>query len=667
MPARTKRLITAEDLYRLEQITDCRIAPDGKHVVYAVQRVDRKAEKKHANLWIVSTRGGAPRPFTFGDHVDTQPRWSPDGAHIAFLSNRGDEKQMQMYIIPFAGGEARHLTDLKGSFGSFEWSPEGRQFVVQFRKKDREAVDREQDEQKKKLGVVSRRITRVWHKLDGEGFLPDERWHIWTVSARSGRAKQLTDGEVHDEVEPCWSPDGASIAFMSNRHSDPDFNPDEIDLYVMRARGGRPRKIATPIGSKGMPVFSPDGERIAYIGREGRGDWWKNNRVYAVPAHGAGKPIDLTGGHDIHVESGTLADAGAPPTVPPVWSNDSRAIYFQVTRHGRTELRCVSIDGGDLQTVIGDTGVVGAFSFSRDETTLAYFFGDMSDPGQVWVRDAASGNSRRLTALNAWLRGTDLGSVEEVWFEGAGGNRLQGWILKPPRFNARKKYPAIVEIHGGPLLQYGHHFMHEFYFLAANGYVVAFSNPRGGQGYGEAHAKAPWQAWGTSDYEDIMAWTDTVEKRPYVDKKRMGVTGGSYGGFMTNWIVGHTQRFQAAVTQRSISNQISMWGTSDYNWIFQEEIGNKPPWENLEAYWEQSPLKHIGNAKTPTLISHSEQDLRCSIEQGEQMFVALKKLGVDAEMVRFPDEPHGLSRTGRTDRRIARLNHILRWFDKYLK
>jgi dipeptidyl aminopeptidase/acylaminoacyl peptidase len=480
MPARTKRLTTAEDLYRLEQITDCRISPDGKHVVYAVQRVDKKTEKKYANLWIVPTRGGAPRSFTLGDHVDAQPRWSPDGEHIAFLSNRGDEKQMQIYVIPFGGGEARKLTDLKGSFGSFAWSPDGRQFVVQFRQKDREAVEREQDEEKKKLGVVARRITRVWHKLDGEGFLPDERWHIWTVHARTGRAKQVTDGEVHDEVDPCWSPDGKSIAFMSNRHPDPDFNPDEIDLFVIPATGGRQRKIDTPIGGKRMPVLSPDGKWIAYIGREGRGEWWKNDRITVVPANGKGKPVDLTGQYDFHVESGTLADTGAPPTVPPVWSSDSRTIYFQVTRHGSTELRSVSIDGGDLQTVIGDKGVVGAFSFGRDQDTLAYFFAEMNDPGQVWARDMANGRSRRLTAVNAWLRGTDLGELEEVWFKGAAGNRLQGWILKPPRFSARKKYPAIVEIHGGPLLQYGHHFMHEFHFLAANGYVVAFSNQRGG-------------------------------------------------------------------------------------------------------------------------------------------------------------------------------------------
>jgi dipeptidyl aminopeptidase/acylaminoacyl peptidase len=216
-------------------------------------------------------------------------------------------------------------------------------------------------------------------------------------------------------------------------------------------------------------------------------------------------------------------------------------------------------------------------------------------------------------------------------------------------------------------VQYGNFFMHEFYYLAAHGYVVYFCNPRGGKGYGEKHSKAIWNNWGTADYDDLMAWADLVQRKPYIDRKRMGVTGGSYGGYMTNWIIGHTNRFKSAVTQRSVSNFISMYGSSDVNWAFQYELGDQPPWENFANYWRQSPIKYIGNVKTPTLVIHSEQDLRCAIEQGEQVFVALKKLGVNTEMVRFPDEPHGLSRGGRTDRRIERLKHILRWFDRYLK
>ena len=239
--------------------------------------------------------------------------------------------------------------------------------------------------------------------------------------------------------------------------------------------------------------------------------------------------------------------------------------------------------------------------------------------------------------------------------------------LPRPGWDSTQKYPCILQIHGGPIAQYGNAFMHEFQYLAANGYVVVYCNPRGGLGYGESHAESIWNDHGGADYDDVMAWTDYVAEHPYVDEERMGVTGGSYGGFLVNWIVGHTDRFKAAVTQRSIFNRTSNYGTSDMNWIREETFDDQPPWENPENYLRQSPFTYIGNAKTPTLVIHSENDFRCPIEQGEQMFIALKRLGVDAEFIRFPEESHGLSRDGRTDRRVTRLEHMLRWFDTYLK
>ena len=666
-----KRRITAEDLYRFKLISDCKISPDGEHVIFCFQRVDKKTEKKYSNLWIVPTEGGRARQFTHGDQSDSQPQWSPDGTEIAFISNRGDEKQSQIYIIPFQGGEARQLTNFKGSIGTFEWSPDGKKFVCMFRKKDKEEIEREKDEQKKKLGVVSRHISRVFFKEDEKGFLPKERWHIWTIDARTGKGKQLTDSKVYDEWSPRWSPDGKEIVFCSNRSKDPDLDPDVIDLFVIPKAGGNFRKIRAPLGFKGMPCFSPDAKWLAYYGLEGRGRHWRNVCLWVAPADGKGEAKNLTEEFDFNVSSWTINDMpGSPTMMLPTWSKDGSRIYFQVAHYGNTILKSIALDGGKrgLQTVIGDEGVVGAFDFDKDQSKLAYFHADMENPGEVWLRHLTSRRSPKLTQVNEnLLKALDLGKIEEVWFKGAAGNDLQGWILKPPGFRKGKKYPSILEIHGGPRVQYGNFFMHEFYYLAAQGYIVYFCNPRGGQGYGEKHSKAIWNNWGTVDYDDLMAWVDLIEKKPYIDKKRMGVTGGSYGGYMTNWIIGHTNRFKAAVTQRSVSNFISMYGSSDFNWAFQYELGDQPPWENFENYWRQSPMKYIGNAKTPTLVIHSEQDLRCAIEQGEQIFVALKKLGVDTEMVRFPDEPHGLSRGGRTDRRIERLKHVLRWFDRYLK
>jgi dipeptidyl aminopeptidase/acylaminoacyl peptidase len=436
----------------------------------------------------------------------------------------------------------------------------------------------------------------------------------------------------------------------------------------MPSRGGEPRLLETPVGEKHLPSFSPDGRFIAYYGVEGEGLWYKNQGLWILPAAGSEKPINLTEQYDVHVSSSTINDFGSPELMVPTWSDDGSRIYFPIVLHGSSLLCSISIDGTSFETVAGNGSIIGSFNFDKEHKRLGYFNGTFEDPGQVVVRFSDLGTDRKLTQINqSILSKIDLGNIEETWIKGPDGNDIQGWIIKPPGFKENKSYPSILEIHGGPLTQYGRFFMHEFYFLAANGYVVHFCNPRGGRGYGEEHAKAIWGGWGDADYRDLMSWTDYISEKPYIDPERMGVTGGSYGGYMTVWIIGHTNRFKAAITQRCVSNLISLWGSSDVNWVFQQLLNNKPPFSDLDKYWDHSPIKYIGNANTPTLVIHSENDLRCPIEQGEQVFVALKTLGIETEMVRFPEEFHGLSRTGRTDRRIVRLNHILRWFDKYLK
>ncbi len=681
MPEQPKRPITAEDLYSFNLISGCQISPDGRHVVYTLQRIDPKSHKEYSNLWVAPTEGGPARQFTYGDQLDRRPRWSPDGSQIAFLSNRGHPRQPQIYLIPFFGGEARPLTQLRGEFGRFDWSPDGRKLVCNFRKKDQEAIEREDDPAKKELGVVVRHITRIVFKQDGYGFLPQERWHIWTVDAASGEAVQLTGGDRHDELDPAWSPDGQSIVFCSNRSADPDLNWDQTDLFVIPAApdltslknlSGLPgdvRQIPTPPGPKDTPAFSPDGRWIAYYHWGGRFDRWRHTNLWVVPADGQGEARNLTDPHEVLATHATLNDMGRMATMPPAWSPDSQTLYFQATERGNTVLKAAALDGSRVWNLVDSYGAVEEFQFDWHHAKLVYLHGTLTDPGQIWLRDLSTRQSRPLTEANrALLEALDLGEIEEVWFKGGAGNDLQGWMLKPPGVDPAQKYPSILQIHGGPLLQYGNFFMHEFYFLAGQGYVVYWCNPRGGWGYGEAHAQAIYNNWGGPDYADLMAWTDFVQQQPYIDPARMGVTGGSYGGFMTTWIIGHTDRFEAAVTQRSVSNMISMDGSSDLAYRFHALFGaEKHAWEDFENYWRQSPLKYIANAKTPTLVIHNEEDLRCEIEQGEQIFIALKKLGVETEMVRFPGEPHSLSRDGRTDRRIARLQHILRWFDRYLK
>jgi dipeptidyl aminopeptidase/acylaminoacyl peptidase len=665
-----KQRLTAEDLYEIQVITDCQISPDGRFVVYGLQRVEKESEKKYTHLWVVPTSGGEPHQLTVGKQSDTHPVWSPDSRWIAFRSNREDEKQPQLFILPMSGGEARSLTKLNGDFASFDWSPDSRKIVFQFRKHDKEDIDIKSEEQKKKLGRVVREVKdRVFFKLDGYGYLPQERYHLWSVDVISGEITQLTDTENADETEPVWSPDGKEIAFFSNRTGDPDLHPGEVGLFLLNVNNGEIREVTVPVGPKAKASFSPDGKKIAYIGHEGLKASYKNDELWVVDLGQEDAFRSMTADADINVGGGVINDIGSVGISAPLWSADAQEIFFQVGQHGRTFLMKANLRTGKLDTVIRFEGVVSSPGLDSANQRIALIKGTMTDPGQICAYDLNSSHLQALTHINhALFDRIDLGTFEEVWFKGSDDNDLQGWIIFPPDFKPDTPNRSIMEIHGGPLTQYGFLFMHEFFFLAAQGYVVYFCNPRGGQGYGEEHARAIYYGkWGTVDYKDLMAWADYMESQAYIDRENMGVTGGSYGGYMTVWIIGHTDRFKAAVTQRCVSNLVSMWGSSDFNWSFQSIFDDKAPYENLDVLWQCSPIKHIGSARTPTLVIHSMQDLRCAIEQSEQVYVALKNLQVDTAFLMFPDSPHGLSRNGRTDRRIRRLDGILDWFNRYLE
>jgi Tol biopolymer transport system component len=408
-----KRSILAEDLYHLELISEPRISPGGQHVIFVKHRVDEKTEKKYSNLWMTSSSNGEARQFTFGDQTDSHPRWSPDGSILAFLSNRADvEKPPQIFVIPFNGGEARQLTDIQGSITSFLWSPNGMHLLCNIRKTDPDVIEREKDEQKKKLGVVARHYDRVFYKLDGLGYLPKERLHLWKVDSISGEAHQLTDSPIFDEQEPAWSPDGQSIVFLSNRSESPDFNPDYVDIYILPVNGGEPRKVEAPVGHKSLPNYSPDAKWIAYYAQEGEAQGYKNAGLWIVPADGSVPPRNLTEKYDLHASAWTINDVGQPETMPPTWSNDGKAIYFQVVYHGSTVLKSISLDGENLHTVVGEGGVVSAYTFDLAQKYLAYFYGTMTDPGQIYIEDLSGKNRTQLTHLNQVFHSeVDLGDM----------------------------------------------------------------------------------------------------------------------------------------------------------------------------------------------------------------------------------------------------------------
>lgn len=652
-----KRMMRADDLYKAQVISDNRMSPDKKHIVMSVMQAVREkekgkdVEKKYSHLYMIDTEKGKTKQFTTGKHSDINPHWSKDSKRVYFLSNREDARQFQIYSIRADGGEAEKLTEMKGTFYQISISPDGRQMAFVFS---------ESDERPEKDRCYH--YTKSFYKEDGGGFWDNKYAQIYTLNLKTKKVKQITKGEHHHfDIE--WTRDSKNIILMSNRSVDPHLEMWKGEFFAVKASGGSLKQIETYLGIKGLPVVSPCGNYMAFLGIKTKTEQWKNVRLFLKELNGAGNTICLNPGADYTVGNHTINDlpCGNADTIK--WSEDGRHIYFQASYHGSTNLRRINIKNRKDEKVTDETGVVGNFGLKGAK--VYHFLGTMANPGEIFEYDTENKQSRQITDFNKWLNGVDLGGIERVFLT-KGANQLQGWIITPPKFNSRKKYASILEIHGGPHVQYGEFFMHEFYYLAAQGYVVHFCNPRGSVGYSEKFTGSINNRWGSIDYDDVMHWTDYVQTKSYIDSKRMGVTGGSYGGYMTNWIIGHTKRFKAAVTQRSVSNLYSMWGSSDYNWGFQHIFGMKPPYENPGNYLKMSPITYIKNAKTPTLVIHSLNDLRCALEQSEQIYVALKYLRVDTELVLFPDEPHGLSRGGRTDRRIARLEHINRWFKKHL-
>jgi len=665
--AHAKRLFRSDDLCQLRQVTGAAISPDGRRVIYAIETMSADKRKYFSNLYMADTAGGESKQFTFGEVSDRGMVWSSDGKQIAFVSTR--DKKTGIYIISSEGGAEQKIFEADGSFSNLLWTPDSSSLIYQFRYND---SHHEPDEKKKGEAPVYRHITRLFYRLDGSGFLPQDRYHLWRLDIASGKTRQLTRGK-RDEVDPALSADGRWLAYVSNVSPDPDLESLKIDLFVMPSDGGKARKIGAPPGPKGMPSFSPDGKKIAYVGHANPNDAWgvTNFHVWTVGLSGSSAAKDLLHRFDRQTFDQTGGDMGeGEGGMPPVWSADGKKIFFAASDTGCTHIFYVPAGGGLPTRITKKSCHIKGYSFDKRRSRIAAVYSDLSTPGELHLIPAEYNGDRKAKAITS--SNTSLFSeinqpkVREIWFKAHDGTELQGWLVTPPKFNRNKKYPAILEIHGGPRIQYGFSYYYEMLYLASRGYVVFYTNPRGGAGRGETFAGTIVADWGGIDYLDCMAAADYLEKLPYVNKNRVGVTGGSYGGYMTAWIVGHTDRFRAAVTQRAVVDLTYIVGSSDIGYEFAREFEGLP-WTAPETYVRCSPITYAKNIRTPLLIIHSEQDLRCDISQAEQLFVMLKLLKRRVEFIRFPEEPHGLSRHGRPDRRVARLDWIVKWFDRYMR
>ena len=676
------RLITIRDLFDLKFVGDPQLSPDGTQVAFVVTTIDADADEYRSRIWLVPADGSVPpRPLTSGEKADTAPRWSPDGTRIAFLSTRGGKPQL--YVLAIDGGEARKVTDQPEGAGEAAWSPDGARLAFAAAVKAK-AEEENGDADKKKADDAKEplRIERLKYKFDGRGYIHGkpslEKWrHLFVVAlpadpdAPLAEATQLTSGDWDDDGL-AWSPDGSTLAFTSYREPDADLVM-RSDLWTIPAAGGEPRKLTASNGSASTPSWSPGtpeggcGTTLAYFFSEEADRPFATSRLWTIGADGEQEPRAVAPAFDRDANSGPMADQtlpGGPNRL--IWSSDAKAITYLVGDGGNQHLWRMSADGNEQARLVGGERGIVAVSAGRPGGPIVFCATDGASPAELFIADADGGNERQLTDLNrAWLDRKAVSAPERLSVTVGDGDTVDAWLVRPHNVPEGKKYPLVLMIHGGPHGQYGNAFFHEFQFLAARGYGVLYANPHGSSGRGAAFAKALAGRWGEVDTPDLMAAIDHVVATGEADPERLGVGGGSYGGYMTNWLIGHTDRFKAAVTMRSISNLLNFWGTSD---IF--HLGNVPefgtPWQHIDHYVKFSPIMYAANFVTPTLILHQEEDYRCPVEQGEQLFTALKLRGIPTRFVRFPGESHGMSRNGKPQHRQQRLEEIVAWYDRYL-
>lgn len=653
-----RRGITAEDYYAYHFAAEPRISPDGKRVAYVVSRVDRVRNRRVPSIWIAATDGsGTPRELVGEAWTPAGPRWSPDGRTIAFSSGRVSTDststtakqeaapgKAQLWTVAWSGGAPRRVTNIANGVSSCSWSPAGDRFVCLVRTGPSDSVNTGPNRSD------VRHYSHISYKFNDTGWFDDKRSHLWVIDAGTGSAHQITSGEDWNDTDPQWSPDGTRIAFVSDRSGKEYDESRNRDVWTIPALGGDLTRISTSPGRNASPEWSPDGRVIAYLNSE---DEDAAPTVLLAPA---------TGGSFKAAASGLDLN---PTNLQ--WADNGRGLYFETVVRGENHLYKIDVQLGGVSAMTTGARAVRSVDVGRARNRMVYLANDFKRLDDVYAADIDGRNEKKLTDVNGELWKTlDLASVERMKYKGAEGWDIDGFLVRPLGWKAGVKYPMILSIHGGPAGQYGVDWYNEFQVDAARGYAVFFSNPRGSTGYGQKFQRAIANQWGGNDYIDVMSGVRAVlTANPWIDTARLGVTGGSYGGYLTNWIVGHTSLFRAAVTLRSVVNFISDEGTRDGAYGHERDFGGDL-FERFDLYWDRSPLKYAKNVTTPILILHSDNDFRVPLEQGEQWFRALKHHGKDAEIVMFPRENHNLTRTGEPKHLVESLNWQLYWFDKHL-
>jgi dipeptidyl aminopeptidase/acylaminoacyl peptidase len=663
------RFITEKDLFRFQWVADPQVSPDGSQVAFVRITVDEKKDTYNSAIWSVVTAAGAqPRRITNGPH-DGAPRWSSDGKTLAFLratEKDGKPQPAQIWLLPMNGSEPRALTTLSRAIDSIAWSPAGNTiaFTAATKPDDLKDEKKKDDEHESDVRVINQAVYRA----NGAGYRdPARSTHLWVIDASDdAKPKQLTSGEFSED-DVAWSPDGSRIYFTSNRQHEAYYDPRTTALYAIAPSGGEMTKIAGYQGVIGSYSPSPDGKWIAFAGEVNVPAHSYNQPDLFVVASTEGQPRNLTTNYDYDVLSGALGDQ-APPRASrgpqPVWSADGKTVYITAAEEGRVNLKRVDAATGAVKPWTTGNHALTTFATGGGKTVAL-----VSTPTTIGDLFLVGDNGAltRLTNINdkLWSELT-LTEPEEIWYTSFDGKKIETWMQKPPDFDPSKKYPLILDIHGGPHTAYGYVFDHEFQWMAAKGYVVLYPNPRGSTSYGQEFGNVIQYHYPGDDYKDLMAGVDAVIARGFIDPSKLGVTGGSGGGLLTNWTITQTDRFAAAVSQRSIADWSDFWYTADFT-LFQPTWFRKAPWEDPEDFRARSPITFIDRVKTPLMLIEGEADYRTPpMSGGEMMFRALKYRHVPTVMVRFPDESHELSRSGKPWHRVERLQHIVGWFDQWL-